>query len=39
MHNPYEKADTAIKIKDILVSYEFAESTMKTFYDIKVEDV
>ncbi|EKO5124731.1 UDP-N-acetylglucosamine 2-epimerase [Vibrio fluvialis] len=39
MHNPYEKADTAIKIKDVLVGYEFAESTMKSFYDVKVEDV
>lgn len=39
MHNPYEKADTAIKIKDVLVSYEFADSTMKSFYDVKVEDV
>ncbi|WP_368881690.1 UDP-N-acetylglucosamine 2-epimerase [Shewanella algae] len=39
MHNPYEKADTAIKIKDVLVGYKFPESTMKAFYDVKVEDV
>ena len=39
MYNPYEKAGTAIKIKDVLVGYEFAESTMKAFYDLKVEDV
>ena len=34
MSNPYEKADTAIKIKEILVSYEFPESIMKAFYDV-----
>lgn len=34
MQNPYEKADTGIKIKDILVSYKFTDNTMKDFYDI-----
>lgn len=38
MHNPYEKADTAIKIKDILVNYEFTDTTMKDFYDLNFKD-
>lgn len=39
MQNPYEKANTAINIKNVIVDYGFADSTMKAFYDVKVEDV